>query len=74
MDAKKPTFDEVYIKVLSMVNEGLNISDALKTLKYDRGIFYQKISKAQKAELQIAKTAQAEYYPQFWPTKPKQKK
>ena len=56
MESKKPTFDENFSKVLSMVEEGINIYEALKVIKLDRTIFYKGLSAQQRVELQMAKT------------------
>lgn len=50
-----------FSKVISMVEDGYNISEALDKLGINRTIFYANISKKQKSELQIAKTLNTKF-------------
>ena len=48
-------------KVISMVESGENIYEALNKIGIDRGLFYRLITKQQKVELQMAKTLNTKY-------------
>lgn len=50
-----------YSKLISMVEDGYNISDALNKLKMCRTTFYKCITKEQKAELKMIKTANSTF-------------
>jgi len=50
-----------FSKVISMVESGENISDAIKKIGIDRAFFYRYITKQQKVELQMAKTLNTKY-------------
>jgi hypothetical protein len=63
-DTKKTTKEivmENFSKVVSMVEDGYNIYEALKKLGIKSQSFYGYISKQQKAELQMAKTLNTKY-------------
>lgn len=47
--------------IISMVEEGWNISDAVAKLGIDRNVFYSNITKEQKGLLDIAKTLNTKY-------------
>ena len=50
-----------FSKVISMVEDGYNIYEALDKLGIDRTVFYANISKQQKSELQMAKTLNTKF-------------
>lgn len=50
-----------FSKVISMVEDGYNICEALSKLGIDRKLFYANISKQQKSELQMAKTLNTKF-------------
>lgn len=52
---------ENFSKVIELVEEGTTICKALDKLNLNRTIFYKVITPKQKAELQMAKTANAEF-------------
>jgi hypothetical protein len=58
---KKELVNANFPKIISMVEEGYNISVALKKLGIDRGTFYKCITKEQRAELRLVKTSNAIY-------------
>jgi hypothetical protein len=58
---KKELVNANFPKIISMVEEGYNISVALKKLGMSRVTFYKCITKEQKAELQLVKTSNAIY-------------
>ena len=63
---KDPTLNKSIVngcfnKVIAMVEEGLNISEALYKLGVNRGMFYKTISKQQKCLLDMAKTSNTKY-------------
>jgi len=49
--------DEIFSKVVKMVESGFTIQQACKKINIDRGVFYYKISKNQKSILKQAKTS-----------------
>jgi hypothetical protein len=53
--------DVIYSKVLAMVNDGINICEALESLKFDRVVFYQSMTEQQRLELKMAKTLNTWY-------------
>lgn len=61
MESKKPTFDENFCKVIAMAEEGINIYQALKSMKIDRAAFYKGLSPQQRVELQMAKTIHTQF-------------
>ena len=50
-----------FSKVISMVEDGYNIYEALDKLGINRTIFYANISEKQKSELKIAKTLNTKF-------------
>lgn len=54
--AKYSEIQAAFSDVVSLVEQGWNISEALKKLKIDRTMFYANISPLQKTELTQAKT------------------
>ena len=50
-----------FSKVISMVEDGYNVYDALNKLGIDRTLFYKLITKQQKTELQMAKTLNTKF-------------
>jgi len=52
--------NERFPKVIELVENGRTIAEALAKSGLNRGKFYEAISPAQKAELQLVKTAHAE--------------
>ena len=52
---------ENFSKVIGLVEEGTTICKALDKLGLNRTIFYKVITPKQKAELQMVKTANAEF-------------
>lgn len=53
--------NESFPKVLELVESGYTIAKALNKLGLNRGKFYEVLSATQKAELQMVKTANAEF-------------
>lgn len=64
--SKKAIVDCGFSKVISMVEDGYNIYEALAKLGINRAIFYANISKKQKSELQIAKTLNTKFGVGSW--------
>jgi len=58
---KTELINDNFPKVILMVEQGYNISVALDKLGINRSTFYRGITKQQKAELQMTKTANAEF-------------
>ena len=54
-------FQQTYNDVLKLVKSGHTIDNALNYLKFCRQTFYARMSKDQKLELQLHKTANAKY-------------
>ena len=62
--SKKYTSDqinEIFEELLSMMKEGLTISDSLKALNLDRSTFYNYITEEQKKRLEIASLLNTQY-------------
>ena len=55
-EEKQKKFNDVFLKVISMVEDGVNISEALDFINFNRGTFYRNIDSQQKSLLDIAKT------------------
>jgi DNA-directed RNA polymerase subunit N (RpoN/RPB10) len=58
---KQELINDNFPKVISMIENGLNIFEALDKLGINRSTFYRGITETQKAELQMTKTANAEF-------------
>ena len=54
-------FKQTYNDVLKLVKSGHTIDNALNYLQFSRRTFYARMSKDQKLELQLHKTANAKY-------------
>jgi len=50
-----------FVKVLSLIEQNLSITDAVKVIGWNRGDFYKAISEKQKLELQMVSTANTLY-------------
>ena len=57
----KSDIDKLFSKVISMVEDGWDISKAIKKIGYCKTSFYNKITPQQKALLDIAKTLNTKY-------------
>jgi hypothetical protein len=58
---KTELVNDNFVKVISMVENGLTISVALDKLGINRSTFYRGITKTQKAELQMTKISNAKF-------------
>ena len=61
---KKPfklSIDDSFLTIISMVENGWDISKALARLRIDKGLFYRTISKEQKCLLDMAKTVNTKF-------------
>jgi hypothetical protein len=59
--SKKDLIDNSFSTVISMIENGYNISEALNKLGIAKPTFYRHITKEQKCLLDIAKTANTKY-------------
>jgi hypothetical protein len=50
-----------FLKVLSLIEQNLSITDAVKVIGWNRGDFYKAISEKQKLELRMVSTANTLY-------------
>ena len=48
-------------KIISMIESGYNIVEAVEKLGIDRSVFYQNITQEQRAEVAMAKTLNVKY-------------
>jgi hypothetical protein len=58
---KEVFLSDIFSKVISMVEDGYNIYEALEKLNIDSSSFYRNISKHQKSELQMVKTLNTKF-------------
>lgn len=57
----KFNIEDIFPKVITMVENGFTITEALNILKVNKLTFYKKLNKEKKLLLRITKTANAQY-------------